>query len=264
MFFYLSKILWFFAAPSNLLAVLAVIGALLCGTRFLRLGRRVALWSAGLLLFLGIAPIGSLLFYALEQRFPTLPREGLEPYGIIVLGGAMDEVLGKSHSQVSMDEAGERMTESAALARLYPNAKLVFSGGSNAFFGAGVTEASEAERLWTSLGIAPLRIQLEDKSRNTYENAQFTRDFMRPQPGERWLLVTSAYHMPRAVGLFRAAGFEVTAFPVDYRSGALFSDLRPMREVSQGLHQFDVASREWIGLAAYWLSGKTTTVLPGP
>ena len=91
MFFYLSKILWFFAAPSNLLAVLAVVGALLCGTRFIRLGRRVALWSAGLLLFVGIAPIGSVLFYALEQRFPTLPREGLDPYGIVVLGGAMDE-----------------------------------------------------------------------------------------------------------------------------------------------------------------------------
>ena len=264
MFFYLSKILWFFAAPSNLLTVLALLGTLLCGTRFARAGRRMALVAAGLLLFIGIAPVGSLLFFGLEQRFPALPHEGLDPAGIVVLGGAVDEIVGKSRGQPSMDEAAERMTEAVVLARLYPDARLVFTGGSNAFFHRGVTEATEALRIWTDLGIPAARILLEDKSRNTYENAVFTRDLVKPQPGERWLLVTSAYHMPRSVSLFRKAGFPVTAFPVDFRTEATLAEMRPMREVATGLHRFDVAAREWIGLVAYWLSGKTDALLPGP
>lgn len=264
MFFYLSKILWFFAAPSNLLVVLVLLG-LFCGvTRFARAGRRLAASAALLLLIIGIVPIGTVMLHVLEERFPTLPHAGLDPKGIIVLGGAMDEVLGASRGQVSMDEAGERMTEGVTLARLYPNARLVFSGGSNAFFGRNVTEASEAKHLWTDLGVSPERITLEDKSRNTYENALFTRDLVAPLPGERWLLVTSAYHMPRAYSLFRAAGFPVTAFPVDYRSEAHYGQMRPMREIAVGLHYFDVATREWIGLAAYWLTGKTDALLPSP
>ena len=264
MFFYLSKILWFFTAPSNLLIVLTLLGVLLCSTRHARAGRRLALGAAGLMLFIGIAPVGTLLFYGLEQRFPTLAPEGLDPDGIVVLGGAVDEVLGKSRGQVSMDEAAERMTASAALARLYPKARLVFSGGTNAFFGHDVTESDEARRLWLELGVPAERITLENKSRNTFENAVFTRDLVAPKPGERWLLVTSAYHMPRAFSLFRKVGFAVTAFPVDYRSEARIGEMRPMREVAQGLHHFDVASREWIGLVAYRLSGKTDALLPGP
>ena len=176
----------------------------------------------------------------------------------------MDEVLGASRKQVSMDEAAERMTEGATLARLYPAAKLVFSGGSNAFFGRDVSEASEARHLWSDLGIVAERIILEDKSRNTFENAVLTRDLVKPQPGERWVLVTSAYHMPRSVSIFRKAGFPVIPFPVDYRSEAALGEMRPMREVSLGLHSFDVATREWIGLFAYWLTGKTDSLLPGP
>lgn len=264
MFFYLSKILWFFTAPSNLLTFAALLGALLCGTRLARVGRRIAIISVGLLLFIGIAPIGNLLFFALEQRFPTLPQTGLDPYGVVVLGGAIDEIVGRSRGQVSVDEAAERMTEGAVLARLYPNAKLVFSGGSNVFFDRGVTEASEARRFFEQAGVAPERIILEDKSRNTFENAVFTRDLVKPQPGQRWLLVTSAYHVPRAVSLFRKAGFPVLAYPVDYRSEATLGEMRPMREIAIGLHRFDTASREWIGLVAYWIAGKTDALLPGP
>jgi uncharacterized SAM-binding protein YcdF (DUF218 family) len=264
MFFYLSKVLWFLTAPSNVLIALALAGAWLCGTRFARAGRRLALAATGLLLFIGIAPLGSLLFLGLESRFPTLPHKGLDPYGIIVLGGAVDEAMGQSHGQISLEEAAERMTEGAALARLYPNAKLVFTGGSNAFFGRDGSEAGDAKRLWMDLGIPGERILLEDKSRNTYENAVMTRDLIRPQLGERWLLVTSAFHMPRSVSLFRKAGFPVIPFPVDYRSEASLTRLRPMRESSDGLRRFDLAAREWIGLAAYWASGKTDALLPGP
>ena len=264
MFFYLSKILWFFAAPSNLLTVLALMGALLCGTRFARAGRRLALVAGALLLFIGIAPVGNLLFFVLENRFPTQPQTGLDPYGIVVLGGAIDEIVGKSRGQVSMDEAAERMSEAAVLARLYPNARLVFSGGSNAFFERGVTEADEAQKYFVQAGIAPERIELESKSRNTFENAVFTRELVKPEPGQRWLLVTSAFHMPRSIGIFRKAGFPVIAYPVDYRTEATLAEARPMREVAIGLHRFDAALREWIGLVAYRLSGKTDTLLPGP
>ena len=263
MFFYLSKILWLVAAPSNILAGLSLAGALLLLTRRARFGRRLVIASTSLLLAFGILPIGSLLLLPLENRFKT-PSEGAPPAGLIVLGGAIDPVVGASRGQVTTDDAAERLTEGAALAIRYPEAKLVFTGGTNALFIKTGTEAADAARLWRSLGISPERIVVEDQSRNSYENAVFTRDLVKPKPGDRWLLVTSAYHMPRSIGLFRKAGFPVIAFPVDYRTEGRWTNLKPALTASGGLHQLDLAVREWIGLVAYYLTGKTESLLPGP
>ena len=258
MFFHLSKLLWVVATPSNLL-----FGAILLGVLLRRRG--LALTALALTLALAVLPAGPVLFHILENRFPTLPQAGLDPTGIVVLGGAIDDVLGKSRGQVSLDEAAERMTEAVALSRLYPKAKLVFSGGSNSLLESDSTEAGDALRLWTQLGVEPARITLEDRSRNTYENAVLTRDLVKPKAGETWLLVTSAWHMPRAAGLFRAADFKVTPYPVDYRTPKELSRvLRPQRAIGQGLNLLDSAAREWIGLAAYRAAGKTDAFFPGP
>ena len=264
MFFYVSKLLWFVTAPSTLLLGAVFLGLILMRTRAHRFGWRLAMSAIVLTLVIGTMPIGSALFFILESRFPTLPQTGLNPAGIIVLGGAIDDIVGRSRGQVSLDEAAERMTEGAALARLYPQAKLVFTGGSNSLTKQDGTEADEAIIFWKQLGLDPARIQLEDRSRNTYENAIFTRDLVKPLPGQVWLLVTSAYHMPRAAGLFRAAGFPVKPYPVDYRTEADVWRLRPTPSLMLGLNRFDSGVREWLGLAAYWLTGKTDALLPGP
>ncbi|MBV9218265.1 MAG: YdcF family protein [Methylobacteriaceae bacterium] len=266
MFFYLSKILWFVAAPSNLLVALTLVAAAAAcrSARWRRVACASALAGALALALIGILPVGTLLLEPLEVRFPRPDLAGLDPAGIIVLGGAIEETIGAARGDTHLLEGAERLTAAVALARRFPNAKLVYSGQSNALLGPGGSESEDARRLWVSLGIAPERVALENRSRNTYENAQFTRELLRPEPGQRFILVTSAYHMPRAVGLFRKAEFDVVPYPVDYRSAGTLIDLVPMREASQGMRAFDVAVREWIGLVAYHLTGRIDALLPGP
>jgi uncharacterized SAM-binding protein YcdF (DUF218 family) len=165
---------------------------------------------------------------------------------------------------VALDEAAERLTVAAELARRYPHARVLFSGGSNAVIFDEGTEATFAVRQLQDLGVAPERIIAEDRSRNTIENAVFSRRLADPKPGERWLLVTSAYHMPRSMAAFRAAGFPVEPYPVDWRTRGLIDALRPFASLGDGLRRTDTAVREWVGLVAYRLAGKTAELFPGP
>jgi uncharacterized SAM-binding protein YcdF (DUF218 family) len=152
----------------------------------------------------------------------------------------------------------------ADLARRYPQARIIFSGGTAALVFREGTEAEFAVPLIESFGIARERIVAEDRSRNTIENAIFSRDLAQQKPGERWLLVTSAVHMPRAVGVFRRVGFDIEPYPVDWRTRGTGDVLRPFSALSEGLARTDNAMREWVGLAVYWLMGHTSEFLPGP
>jgi uncharacterized SAM-binding protein YcdF (DUF218 family) len=105
---------------------------------------------------------------------------------------------------------------------------------------------------------------MERQARNTKENAGFSRDIAKPKRGERWLLVTSAFHMPRSVGLFRKTGFEVEAYPVDWKVGTREDLLRYFIVANNGLELVDIGAREWLGLIAYRLAGSTDALLPGP
>ena len=125
----------------------------------------------------------------------------------------------------------------------------------------GHSEAEATRDLLLELGVAPGRIELETHSRNTYENARFAAEIAHPRPGETWLLATSAFHMPRAMGCFRAAGFPVIAFPSDYRYVGLTF---PRLDLFDGLSELKYALHEYTGLIAYRLSGKTQDFLPGP
>ena len=264
MFFILAKTVGFFSAPSNVLITLALFGVLLMATRFARAGRRLVVIAVIGLAICGLTPFGNAIILPLEERFPPYDASRGAPAGIISLGGALDTVVSPVRNEVALNEAAERMTAMAELARRYPQARIVFSGGSGRLIFDGVSEASLAARLFESFGIARERITLEDKSRDTLENARFTRELVKPKPGERWLLVTSAHHMPRSVGLFRAEGFPVEAFPVDYRTRGAIDVLRAFSPMSDGLRRTDTAMREWVGLVIYRLSGRTDELLPAP
>lgn len=263
MFFILSKVLWAGTAPTNLLLGLALVGALaaFAGRRW---GRRLALGAVVMLLLCGVLPVGRLLLRPLEDRFPQPALDGPAPAGIVVLGGPIDQVIGAARRQVALGEGATRLTAGVALSRRFPQAVLVYTGGSNSLLSEEGDEAADAKRLWVELGVDLGRIRLERASRNTEENARFTRDLVHPAPGQRWVLVTSAYHMPRAVGLFRAAGFDVVPYPVDYRSTGTSRDVAPTAEISAGLKRLDMAVREWIGLAAYRASGRIGDLFPSP
>jgi uncharacterized SAM-binding protein YcdF (DUF218 family) len=264
MFFLSSKILGFFTVPSNLILLLAVAGLLLTATRFKRAGQRVAVGAVLLLAVAGLSPLGNALILPLEQRFPSRIGMTEAPDGIVVLGGAIGPVLSHARGQAALNESAERVIVIAELARRFPQARIVYSGGNPSLFDRGPGEATFALPLFESFGIARSRIEVEDKSLNTDENAVLTKALVQPKPGERWLLVTSAHHMPRAVGCFRRAGFEVVAYPVDWRTHGAVDLMSPFATVAAGLARTDVAVKEWVGLAAYRLTGKTSELFPGP
>jgi len=264
MFFPVSKVLGFFAIPSNLIVVAGLVGLVLLMTRWKRTASSLALGSLILLAVLGLSPIGNDLIIPLEDRFPPWDASHGAPDGIIVLGGAISPDISAVRNEVILNEAAERLTVVADLARRYPAARIVFSGGTGALLADEPSEAPFALRQLESFGIARERILIEDRSRNTVENAVFSKRLVQPKPGERWLLVTSAYHLPRAVGVFRKAGFAVEPYPVDWRTRGYDDLLRPFPTVGDGLRRADTAVREWVGLVVYWLTGRSSDLFPAP
>ena len=164
---------------------------------------------------------------------------------------------------MDLNEAAERVVVIPALAKAYPNARIIYSGGNGRLGGSGGSEAQYAEGLIESFGVPKERVTLEERSRDTEENAIYTRELAAPKQGERWLLVTSAHHMPRAIGAFRKVGFEVDAYPVDYRAPGRVH-LVSIDNASSGFGRTDTAAHEWVGLFVCWITGKSSALFPGP
>jgi uncharacterized SAM-binding protein YcdF (DUF218 family) len=214
---------------------------------------------------LSLSPLGHIMTWPLEDRFaPADVDRGGPITGIIVLGGGEDTHVGLARNVTALNEAGERMAEAIVLARRYPEARVVFSGGGARLVYAGRKESIGAESLLTAMGLPRERLLLEDRSRDTYENALYTKELVQPSPKQRWLLVTSAYHMPRAIGCFRQVGFPVEPWPVDYRTRGPQDWQRFFDKPSEGLRRVDVIAREWAGLVVYRLTGRIPSLLPGP
>jgi uncharacterized SAM-binding protein YcdF (DUF218 family) len=264
MFFTLSKVFGFFTQPSNAIATVCVIGAAMLLTGRQRSGARVLTFGMLLLLVFGYSPAGNVLLLSLTERFPAWQSDGQDPEGIIVLGGAIDSEATTARGSLEVNSAAERIFAMLDLAKRFPKARIVFSGGSGNLFGDSVSEAPIAGKLLESFGVAHDRITLETESRTTDENAVFTRRLVLPKPGERWLLVTSAFHMPRSIAMFRAAGFDVEAYPVDWRSRGWIDAASSFDALSSGLARTDVAAHEWTGLLIYWLSGRSKELFPAP
>ena len=262
MFYVLSKFVGFFLIPMHVLLGLGVAGILLSVTRFPRFGRFLVTTSFLLMLAVGFLPIGTALTLPLEQRFPAWSSSDGAPKGIVVLGGVIDPIISRARNEVTLSDAAERVTAGLQLALRYPDAKIVFTGGDSD--PSNPIEANYAARLFEDLGVARDRIIAETRARSTAENAMFTKDLVAPKPGERWLLVTSAMHMPRAIGAFRKAGFPVEAYPVDYQTTGPNDLWAISTSALDGLTRTDAAVHEWIGLIAYWYTGRTSSFFPGP
>ncbi len=267
MFYVASKILWVFLQPSASLMAVLLAGLWLARTqRWRRTGSRLAWLSAAGLLIGGVLPIGTLLLLPLEQRFPPLvvPPGSTTYAGIIVLGGGEDGRISAARGQLHTNEAGERIAQAANLALALPTARLAFAGGAAFPVLGEVNATASVTQWWSSLGIAPARIVTEGDSRTTYENALNLRAIVKPTPSDRWLLVTSAAHMPRAMGVFRHAGFAVTAYPVDFRTTGRDEMADLSTSIPGGLKRLDDATKEWIGLVAYRIMGRTAEIFPAP
>lgn len=227
--------------------------------------RGLALGAGGLTLALmgglTIWPLGDLALAGLEARYPANPGLG-QVDAIIVLGGAEQPPAHRRWGELALNEAGERMIAGVLLARRFPQARLIFTGGEAALGFRGDTRGPSAmtRALWVDLGIDPARIVLESASRNTAENARLTFDLVQPEAGERFVLVTSAFHMPRSMATFARAGWQnLTAWPVDFRSGPIGSGPLPGGagwRLDEHLGRLNVALKEYLGLLAYRLTGR--------
>ncbi len=263
MFFILSKTVALLLLPSNFLMLLGLTGMALMGTRFARAGRRLTVVSGLLLVLAGYSPIGNALLHTLESRFPPWDPARGAPAGVVVLGGVIDPMLSLDYGDTVIGSDAGRVIAIAKLARAYPDARIIYSSGDASLLGDEPPEANFVPPLLDSFGVPRARVVLETRSRNTAENAFFSKALAQPKPGERWLLVTSAFHMPRAIGCFRQAGFPVEAYPVSWRTRRHVR-LAPMEALSDGLVQLDLAVHEWSGLLIYWLIGRSNELLPGP
>ena len=265
MFFYVSKVLWFFAQPSNAILLLLLAGIVLLWSRWARTGRALVVASGALLFAGGLTPLGHALMLPLEERFARANlSSGASLDGIVILGGAQDMTVRTARGVIAVNESAERLIEGVMLARRYPDIKILFTGGSGDVFEKHLSEAQGAAALLESLGVARKRLLLEKEAKNTFQNALYSLRLANPRPGARWLLVTSASHMPRAMGCFRKVGFAIEPWPVDYRTRGYQDVWRFFPKPSEGLRRVDNAVREWAGLLAYWVTDRTDTLFPGP
>ncbi len=259
-----SKILGPFLDPRTSLFVALILAVLLLWTPWKRAGRILATLVLVVGFVLGSAPLGTLALNWIEDRIPPPAELPARIDGIVVLGGDVNPRMMRLRPATPGSDAS-RQIAFADLARRYPAAKLVYSGGSGQLLDRTDTDSDGARRLLPMLGLDPARVIFEDRSRNTWENAVFAREMAQPKEGEVWLLVTSAFHMPRAVGCFRQAGWRgLVPYPVGYRTPP-----DPVDEWSLAL-SFDgrmgilyAALREFAGLVYYRLTGRTDAWVPG-
>lgn len=268
MLFRLAKLLGWLAFPSTLIFVALVLGliALLFATRRPRLrtlGLGLIVAATAAYGALALTPVWWLLAQPLETRFPQLPADAPAPAGIVFIGGVVDGATEPATGRTKYELGAEAVDETVRLARRYPEVPIVLSGtGSMRADGTDLSEAGTMARMLIAAGVRSDRLILERRSRTTRENATMSFEMVRPAPGARWLLVTPAWHMPRSIGAFRGAGWTgIVAAPSLgehlYRGNA---DQPP----SERLHLVDVMSREWLGLLAYRLLGRSPSLFPAP
>src|SRR5688500_13294775 len=226
-----------FVKPSQLILLAALI-TVVCWRR--PLGRWFALGTAGFVVLFGLLATGAWLMRPLETRF-GIPDVSGGVAGVIVLSGSERVTLSELYSEPQLSSAGDRLTTFLRLAARFPQARLIHSGT--------FAESPIARSLILGTGVAPDRIRFDDQSTNTCGSARTTRALVEPQAGERWLLVTSAVHMPRSVACFRAVGWDVIPYPTDFQRGP-----NPLHlGLVDNLEGLDLAAHEWLGLVYYRL-----------
>lgn len=258
--FAIMKIVEMLVAPLNL-----VLLALLAAVVLLRMGRiaparMLVQATTAFLVLLAVLPWSDWLVAPLENRIPSPVSMPEHVDGIIVLGGAIDPVLSFARGQAALGDGAERLTAMIQLARRYPSARLIYSGGSGSIAHQDAKEAPVARTLLDSMGFDCSRVVFEAQSRNTRENAVLSYEAAQPGPGQVWLLVTSAAHMPRSLGVFRAVGWQVVPYPVDYGTG---EPAGMGRGIANGLGALVQGLHEWGGLLYYRLRGWTDSLYPG-
>ncbi len=262
-FFIASKLAWGILSPSNILVLMLIVGTLLLLKGAISAAKCFLLPATLFSLVIMLYPLGDSVIYPLETRFSKPDVMPQQVDGIIVLGGGEQLKSSLSWNSAELGAGGDRYIGAAILAKRYPKAPVIFTGGNSMLGLQGIgDEGRIARTLLTAVGIAEQRLIIESKARNTAENFLLITPLL-PKLNGRYLLVTSAFHMPRAMGIARQQGIDTIAYPVDYRSNQ--PALRQWGfNIYEHLEVLEPAWREWVGLTAYYLSGKTNQWFPEP
>ena len=253
--FLASKILSFATQPLAWVAIL-ILATLLCVRIRPVWATRMGSAALMLLLLIGWEPLPDAVLRRLESQHPSLSSgDTCTRYlGVIVLGGALDPAyVWNIPAQSALNDAAERMTEVRPLLRQCPQLHVLFTGGEGELFAGDLSEAQRAKVFFDQQGLPADRVLYESTSRTTFENAIHSKSVKGVDPAQPWLLLTSAWHMPRAMAAFQRAGWNVTAYPVDFRSGKH----TPWTQYSmdQGAKKWRMALHELLGLLAYRVAG---------
>lgn len=262
MFASISQIATFATAPSNVLPAVGLLGLIIALARRGRAGLWLASLGIGGTLIAGILPIANIMLLPLEERFPRYQEDGRPIDGIIVLSGAVDLAQSLDRDELSLNGAAERFVRFLEMARRHREALLVYTGGNSG--DPSRSEAQLAAEQMKRLGVSTERLLIEPASRTTWDNARNTKALLGERAQGRWVLITSAWHMPRAMGCFQKVGLTVIPYPVDYQTRGPMDLIRPFTSVGHGLQRLDIAVKEWLGLFGYRLSGRTSSFFPTP
>ena len=251
----LSKLIWIVLSPLNLLLIFLIIGIF-----FKIINMRIVsitFYTISIIFFITVSvfPTGNLILFKLESSYPALTTPPLHIDGILILGGPSNPGLTRDHGQVSFNEAGERLTESVRLIKNYSSPKIIFSGG----FGK-LTHSYVAKKFFSEMGIDVSNIVFESKSRNTFENILFSKNIINPKKSQNWLLVTSSFHMSRAINVAEKLDWKFIPYPVDFRTSNKFIKFKPTFDLLNNINSFNLASHEVVGLISYYFLGRSSKI----
>ncbi|GEO85319.1 MULTISPECIES: YdcF family protein [Alphaproteobacteria] len=262
--FLISKLFWVVAQPLSLafLAVLFALVALGAGLR--RSGVALGAIACAILFVTLYTTTGSYVLQGLEARFPRPADDPQSLSCMIVLGGSFETEVTTTRGGIEMNQAADRFVEALRLARRFPQSVILVSGGDGSLSGRYEGDAVASDRFFTVFGISSDRLLRETRSRTTAENVDNSRSLLLQNGLQNCLLITSAFHMPRAVGLFRSAGLAIVPWPTDYRTSGKVRLALDFTQPTLNAQQMATAVREWTGLAAYYLMGRIGALYPAP
>ena len=260
--FWLKKFVSFWLMPLPVCLTLLVVGvAFLCWTRRARLGRGLLVAGTVLLMLFSNKFVSTALVRPLEARYPAIPElpegEPLPPAlaacrFVVVLGSGNGNAPGLSATNQMSVSALARITEAVRLLRVLPGARLIVSGPADS--AERPSHAVMLARAAESLGIDRRRATLIEDGRDTEDESLAVKRLVGDAP---FALVTSAWHLPRTMALFRHAGLAPLPCPADFtaRGGDTVQWNDFLWDVGS-LDRSTWAVRERIGYLWIWLRGR--------
>ena len=259
MIFYLSKFLWHLFNPFNCILLLLILSVILNFFKFLKFAKIILYFTFFLFFITGVLPTGSYLLYLLEKNYHNKVNLPENVDGILILSGGTIPFLTKEYDQISLNSSVERLTESIQLMKKYPKAKAVFAGGTGSIQYPDLSHSDVAKKFYESLGVNIQNIHFDNKSRNTYEHFVFAKKKFDPNKDEKWVLVTSAFHLKRAINVGEKLGWEFIPYATDYKLPKKFR-WKLSTNFLGNLGSFQHSSHEWVGIISYYLMGRSSKI----